>query len=186
MPQRPASVTVFAIIDIVMAVLGVFGIAWMIIDRMGLIQFDNSQNPVAQAMEDNRAYVLFTEVASWLGIVATVAVLCAAIGMLQLKNWARLTAIAWAVYSTVMTALGAVMNYVLIFGPVIRDTTGPERIGMIVGMVFMIVITLAFMVFFLLQVYFLTRPKVVEAFRLAAEFEQQRDADVTASAGDRL
>ncbi len=164
MKERPTSVTVFSIINLVLSGLGVIGIIFWVLGLMG-IQFGSAEgNPVLELMNSSPAYQLFTHIATGVGVLVTILVISASIGMLTLKPWARTATIGCGVYSILMTIAAVAVNYLAIFGPLIADSSGPERIGMIVAVVIQAVISALFIGYYLLMIFMLTRPKVVEAF----------------------
>ncbi|MCC6683307.1 MAG: hypothetical protein IT445_20620 [Phycisphaeraceae bacterium] len=165
MQKRPTCVTVFAVIDIILCALGVLGMAMYVVMQLDLIpQMNSDENPTMKLMEENPAYNLFVQVGTYVGFVATVALLCGAIGMLMLRNWARLTVIGWSVYTIIMTIFGTVLNHFLMFMPMLEDTQGSEKIGLQFGMVLAIGFGLIYIAYAALQMFMLTRPKVVDAF----------------------
>lgn len=165
MQKRPTSVTVFAVIDIILSVLGVLGMAFYVVMQLGLIpQMNNARNPTLKLMEENPAYNLFIQVSTYVGFAATIALLCGAIGMLMLRNWARLTVIGWSIYTIVLTILATVLNYFLMLKPMIEEAQGPEKMGLQIGIAFAIGFSLIYIAYAGLQMFMLTRPKVVAAF----------------------
>lgn len=164
MKERPTSVTVFSIINLVLCGLGIIGTIFWVLGLMGIRLGSAEGNPVMQMMDNSTAYQLFTNIMSGLGVLVTILVISASIGMLSLKPWARSVTIGWGVYSILMMIAAAAVNYLAIFGPLIANSSGPERVGMIVGFVIQIVIFAFFMGYYLLMIFMLTRPKVVDAF----------------------
>lgn len=164
MKERPTSVTVFAVINLIFCGLGVIGTIFWIISKLGLIPQGSQENPVTEIMENNTAYVMFTDVMSVVGIFITILLIAASIAMFSLKPWGRKVTIGWGLYSIVMTIVSLAVNYFVIFGPILADLTGPERIGIIIAVAFSAVITLFFVGYFLLMIFMLTRPHVVDAF----------------------
>lgn len=187
MKERPTSVTVFAIINLILSGLGVIGILFWVLAKLGL-KFQSSQgNPVLELMEASRGYQLFTDVASGLGILVTILLLSASIGMFSLKPWSRRVTIGWGVYSILMTLVALGVNYLAIFGPLIANSTGPEHVGMIVAVVIQGVISVFFIGYYLLMIFMLMRPKVVDAFTPVPEDELMGGWDSeTPSGGESL
>jgi hypothetical protein len=164
MKERPTSVTVFAIINLVLSGLGVVGLIFWLIGKLGLMPTSSHENPALELMENSAGFQLFTDISTGLGLVVIILLISASIGMFSLKPWARKVTIGWGVYSIFMAIIGMALNYVVIFGPLLADLDGPERIGMMIGMIFAIVFTVFFIGYYLLMIFMLTRPHVVEAF----------------------
>jgi hypothetical protein len=187
MNERPTSVTVFAVINLILAGLGVLGFIFWLLTLLELIPTSTEGNPAAALMENSEGYQLFTHFASVMGLLATILIMSASIGMFSLKPWARPATIGWGVYSILMTVVASAVNYLIIFGPLLEDLNGPERIGIVVAVVFTVVIGAVFIGYFLLMIFMLTRPRVVEAF-IPLNLETDRDImDIpTSPGGDRL
>src|SRR5262249_24878851 len=98
--DRPASVTVFGILNIVFAGFGVVG---MLVGTIMLFAAPGAaQNPVTKLMQDSPAYVTWAKLSLPLALLACAASLAAGIGLLLLKEWARKLAIGYAICAIVM------------------------------------------------------------------------------------
>lgn len=164
MPERPISVTVLAIIDIVIGVLFVCCMTWTVVQLMGLLPIPNAEDPSINMMKENPAYAWFTYINTALTCVATLVLLCSGIGMLTLQPWSRIGAIIWSVYTIVSSILGWAINITLFIGPTMESIPEEQRGVMMIGFAVGILFTLAFITYAVLQVVLLTRPKVVRAF----------------------
>lgn len=164
MKDRPTSVTVFAIINLVLGGLGVIGIISWVLGLMGIKIQSPGGSPVLELMENSTVYQLFTHMVSGVGVPVVILVISASIGMLSLKPWARAATLGWGLYSILITLAAAAVNHLVIFGPLIAASSGPERLGMIVGAFAQVVISGFFIGYYLLMIFMLTRPKVVDAF----------------------
>ena len=166
--QRPTSVTVLAILNFVFAGLGLCGVLFLLVSRF-LPQDPNIPNPVLEVMEKNAAYAMFTRISMGLSFVAIPVLVASGIGLLQLKPWGRHCAIGWAVYSIAMGIIGAVMNYVFVFGPLMEKLDeidpGPEKVGAISGIVGGSVGLCFGMIYPIVLLIFMFRPNVVQAFQ---------------------
>ena len=163
--KRPAWVTFFGIVNIIWGVLGVCGIAGHLVMRSGLVQMPAGSNPTIELMENNTAYRLFSDISAAVGAIATIIIISAGIGLLMLRPWARLASLGWAVYSVVMTIFGSIMNWVLMFRPMLAQASRDERIGLIVGLTFSVVITLVILSYCSLMFIILMRPRIAATFR---------------------
>ena len=178
---RPTSVLVFAIINIILACLGVIGLAFNVAMRLGALPVPTEGNPALELMESNSAYKLFTDVTQILGALGSIVLLASAIGLLAMKPWARLVTIAYAVYSILMTVLAGAINFVLLFQPMLEKTagtSGPERVGAMAGVIMAAVMMALVAVYWLLAIFFMTRRHVVAAFE--DQFSDEDDAGMVA------
>ena len=164
---RPTSVLVFAIINIVWVVLGVCGLGFELAMRLGLFKLPTENNPALQLRESNPGYRLFTDVMQVLGAVGVIVLLASAVGLLLMKPWARVVTIAYGVYAILTSILGGIVNFALVFGPMLEQTggSGPERVGATIGVAFAVAVIALVVVYWLLVIFFLTRRGVVTAFK---------------------
>jgi hypothetical protein len=164
--QRPASVTTFGILNIVFSVLGIISI---IASTVMLSATNQSNNPVMAVMRDNPAYASWMKIATIMGIVACIVLLIAGIGLLLLKRWARKLSLGYAVYAIVAGILGSVMNYIYLVQPLMEEAArrqGPEAAGAMGGAIGGVLGGCIGLVYPILILIFLTRPKAVAAFQV--------------------
>src|SRR5437588_7633498 len=118
--QRPAAVTTFGILNIVFAVLGVFGL-------MGTIAMfsltDASHNPALRIMRESPAYATWLKLSIPLGILSCAVLLAAGIGLLRLRGWGRMLSIWYAVYGIVVSTLGIIFNVVFLVRPLLEEAS---------------------------------------------------------------
>ena len=114
--QRPTSVTVFGILNIVFAAFGVLG---LIASIALFFMPGNSNNPVIKIMNENPAYATWLKVCIPLGLLSCTALLAAGIGLLRLKPWARKLSIGYAIYAIVFGILGMVVNFIFLVEPML-------------------------------------------------------------------
>lgn len=96
MKERPTSVTVFAVINLVLSGIGVLGLAWTLVIRVGLYVPPGAEDsPAYKLMQDNAGYRLMTDLLTGVGVVVTILIISASIGMFMLKPWSRLVTIGW-------------------------------------------------------------------------------------------
>jgi hypothetical protein len=163
--QRPTSVSVFGILNIIFACFGVIGILGSI--AMFYLP-NNSNNPVLKIMQDNPTYAAFMKISIPLGILSSVMLLTAGIGLLNLKNWARLLSIGYAIYAILFGVLGAVLNFLFIIRPLLEKASqqqGPEAAGAIGGAIGGGIGGCFSLIYPILLLIFMTRPKLVAAFQ---------------------
>ena len=164
--QRPTALTVFGILNIVFAVLGLLGVVASV---MLFFAVENvSSNPVVQIIHNNPTYAGWMKISIGLGLPAAGALLAAGIGLLQIKPWARILSIVYAIYAVVMLMISTVINYFCLLQPMLQaaqEKQGPEAaaaIGGAIGGTFGSCFGLIYPVVLLI---FMTRPKLVAVFQ---------------------
>jgi hypothetical protein len=128
--NRPTSVTVFGILNIVFAAFGILSVLGSVM--LFAATAATSKNPVIQIIHDNPTYAAWLKVSVGLGLIASVALLAAGIGLLKLKPWARMISIVYSVYSFVMIPIGIAISYVYVTQPLLAQahaSQGPEAAG---------------------------------------------------------
>jgi hypothetical protein len=163
--QRPTSATVFGILNIAFAAYGVFGI---IASAMMLFSNGNSNNPVVKIMHENPGYLAWMKLTVPLGLIGCVVLLVAGIGLLKMKEWARKLSIGYAIYAILFGLAGSVVTFLYLVRPMIEQAShqhGPEAAGMIGGAVGGLIGSCFGMIYPILTLVFLTRPKLRVAFQ---------------------
>jgi len=168
--QRPVSVTVFAVLNIVFGTMGFVAMIFSIVIMRVLPT--TPDNPVLDIMRNSPGYATWMKIALPLGFLATGVSVASGIGLLKLKSWGRLLAIGYAIYGIVASLAGAVANYIFVMHPLMEQASqksGPEAAGLIgvaIGGTFG---TCFGMILPVLLLFFMFRPNVVAAFRPAVE-----------------
>lgn len=172
MAIRPTAVTVFGILNLVFAGMGLFGLCCGIIPllTMNSIQAMPNQppNPVLELMKENQAYFVFIVVTMVLGLVATLVLACGGYGLLKMRPWGRHLSIVYAVYTILAGIVGLIANWFWLFTPLMeqaRQASGPEQAGAIGGLVGGVCGGGIGLIYPVLLLIFMTRPNVVQAFR---------------------
>ena len=163
--QRPTSVTVFGILNIVFAAFGVFG---LIVSIALFFASANSNNPVIKIMHENPGYAVWLKICIPLGLLSCAALLAAGIGLLRLKSWARKLSVAYAIYAILFGILGTVVNFIFLVRPIIehaQQQSGPEAAGAIGGAIGGSVGGCFGLIYPVLLLIFMLRPKVAAAFQ---------------------
>ena len=163
--QRPTSVTVFGILNIVFAALAILGLIGSI--ALFFMPVD-SNNPVIKIIHKNAAYAAWLKISIPLGLLSCSALLAAGIGLLRLKSWARTLSIVYAIYAIVFGILGTVVNFFFIIRPMLeqaRQQHGPEAAGAIGGAIGGTIGGCFGLIYPVLLLIFMLRPNVVAAFR---------------------
>jgi len=142
MQQRPVSVTIFGILNIGFGVFDLFVtlLSMFVLPRM------NMAAPMLKQMQDNH----WTKMTMPLDGIAAVVLLAAGIGLLLSQNWARIVSIIDGVYSIVTCIVGGIMTL----------NSGTSGMMMIVSL-FASIVSLVYPI---LLIIFMTRPKIIAAF----------------------
>ena len=169
--QRPTSVTVLGVLNIVFGALGIVAVIFSAISLM-VVAPQTTNNPVLEIMRNNPVYSMWMKIALPLGVLAAGVSITAGIGLLHLKAWARTLSIGYAIYSIAMGVLVMMLNCVFILQPLAEQAShkqGPEAavlIGAAVGGTFG---SCFGMIYPVLLLIFMFLPKVMAAFRPPAE-----------------
>jgi hypothetical protein len=166
--QRPPTVTVFGILNIAFAVLGVFGMfATLALFSASAM----SNNPVVSILRDNPTYAAWMKITIPLGILSCVLLLIAGIGLLALKEWARKLSIGYAIYAILFGILGVALNFAFLTRPMLEQASqkqGPEAAGAMGGAIGGSLGGCFGLIYPILLLIFMTRPNVKAAFRPAS------------------
>jgi hypothetical protein len=164
--NRPTSVTVFGILNIVFGVLGLCGMVFTIAILFG--GFDvGADNPVMEIMEGNAFLDVYQKAGIALGFIATIALIAAGIALLQMRRWGRTVSIVYACYAILSTLVGIVINFFFLMMPMLEragDAAGPERAGLVGGAVGGTLGGCVGLIYPVLLLYFMLRPNVRAAF----------------------
>lgn len=175
MKKRPTSVTVFAILNIIFCGLGVIGFIFWTINKLGLIPQPAEKDALTLAMENSVPFQWFSDIVTVAGIFTTILLLAASIAMFSLKPWSRKVTIGLGVYSVVLIVVSVVLQYFVIWAPLLPNVTGTDLLIVRVAIVISGVISLFFIGYNLLMIYMLNRSVVVEAFT-PEPFDDAQDA----------
>lgn len=112
--QRPTSVTVFGVFNILFGASGLCGLPISLLATLAMrnVSLGNSL-PGLNAMQGllSGPYGSWTMVVTVLNFIAAIVLLASGIGLLMLKSWARTAAIGWSIYKILAVIAGAFMNY---------------------------------------------------------------------------
>ena len=165
--QRPTSATVFGILNLVFGCLGLCGVV------MSLVMFSmplnpEIPNPTMELMQASPVYAMFLKVSLGLGLIASLVLLAAGIGLLTMKPWGRTLSIGWAVYSIVMGIVGGAMNVVFVMLPLLEQASelaGPQQAAAMGGVIGGGVGACFGLIYPVLLLIFMFRSPIVTAFQ---------------------
>jgi len=162
--ERPGSVTAFGILNIAFAVLGVFGL----LGTIALFSMTGTSiNPVVKIMRESPALATWLKLSIPLGLLSCGVLLAAGIGLLRLENWGRKLSIGYAIYGIIFSTIGLVMNFIFLLGPLLEEASrkqGPEAAGAFGGAVGGSIGGCFGLIYPILLLVFMTRPKILAAF----------------------
>jgi hypothetical protein len=178
--QRPTSVTVFGILNIVFAAFGIVGVV-ATVAMFAMMGPDNpafQNNPTMDAIKNSPVYAAWLKISIVLGVFVSAALLAAGIGLLKLKPWARTLSIIYGIYSIIIIIISTALNYVFLVEPMLQKahgTQGPEAIGgAIGGAVGGMCGGCLGIIYPILLLIFMTRPNVVAAFNQQPSYPGQQ------------
>ncbi len=166
--QRPTSVVVFGVLNLIFGALGIVGTLFssailFMPERPGI------KNPVLELVKQNAGYAAFLKVSLVLGLLAAAVVLLAGIGLLASKAWGRTLSIVYAIYGIVASVVGVIANYFFLVAPLMQRATkmpaGPEQAGAIGGAIGSLFGGCFGLIFPVLLLIFMCRAPVVAFFR---------------------
>jgi hypothetical protein len=166
--QRPTAVTVFGVLNIGFAVLGIFS---LFASYAMLFATAASNNPVIEVIRENPTYAAWLKVSLPLGLLSCLVLLAAGIGLLKMKDWARKLSIVYAIYAIVFTIIGSVLNFFFLIRPLLERASqaqGPEAMGAIGGAIGGSLGGCFGLIYPIILFIFMLRPKIVAAFRSSA------------------
>ena len=165
---RPVSTLVLGILNLVFGAMGLLGIA-MTIAMMFIPQPKSpNPNPFMRLIQENEGYALFMKISVPLGLVASVVLLLAGVGLLRLRLWGRHLSIGYAIYAIIAAVVGAAANCYFLM-PLLekasRMPAGPEQMGLIVGAISGMVGGCVGILYPAILLFFMFRPNVVAAMQ---------------------
>jgi hypothetical protein len=186
--KRPGGVTALAIINIVLGSLALLAGLCTVIAlfvSQGMVQADPNAVAMERFLKDQ---LPLQAVMQWGGmailLLQGIALLATGIGLLNMQNWARVTAIWFAIFSLLWILTQAVY-YFAFTAPALerffREVAagvgpGPDtRVILQISFVIQIILWVFFVGYAAILIAILTRPSVREAFTSAARPEDDHD-----------
>ena len=169
MRERPVSVTIFGILNIGFGLLALGGVLLSkISEDLGASAANPSVNSFfgfLDALNHNHLYVLWNAITVPLNLAAGLVMVAAGVGLLLLKNWARLVSIGCGIYKIIFVILNCAVFFLAlreILANAIQGAGMPVIVLLVIVGLAAAVLTLIYPA---LLLYFLTRPKVILAFQ---------------------
>lgn len=163
--QRPVSVLVFGILNFVFAAFAVIGL----VASVALFSLpEDPTDPIIQFLHQNATYAVWLKICIPLGVLSCGALLAAGLGLLSLKPWGRTLSLAYAIYAIVFVLVGMGVNLVLMIQPVSKPAPRQAELAAaaaIGGPLSGTVGGLFWVIYPILMLVFMLRPKVAMAFR---------------------
>lgn len=162
--EKPTSIVVLGVLNLLFAVLGFFGTVGSILILLGM----NTSNPVYWIMQESTAYRVFMYVSVPLGLIFIAVLALAGVGLLISKAWGRTATIVYAVYALVMGVIGGLVNAVFLVGPLVEQAAaggGPEAMGAAGGAAGGMIGTCFGLIYPIVLLVFMYRKNVVDFFR---------------------
>ncbi len=161
--QRPGAVTAFGILNIVFGGLGVLCTPMSLL----FLWFQRARDlPIQRVMDASAGLFAYWVAMAAFSMLSALALIAAGIGLLQLRPWARVLSIVYGIFSIVVGIVGMMVNAVFVFGPMITRarTGGPEAAASLVGLTAGTIGGIIGMVYPILLLVFMTRPRIRDAF----------------------
>jgi hypothetical protein len=124
--QRPASVTIFGILNFVFAAFGILGL----IASVALLSTSGDpNNPVIKLLHQNASYAAWLKLCILFGLLSCAALIAAGLGLLGLKPWGRTLSMAYAIYAIVFAVAGMGINLFLMIQPLFEQAPPHQELA---------------------------------------------------------
>lgn len=170
--KRPTGVTVFAVLNLIFATFGLLGVA------LNMVHFvlpeAEPKNRLQELAHGSMLMSGWMQLSSVLNALAAIALLVAAIGLLRMLNWARVTSVVYAAYTIIMTVLGIFITTLAVFSPALAQAPRGEQafaVGAVVGAFFAGLLAIGYAA---VMGYYLSRPQIVAAFEEASRANRRQ------------
>lgn len=119
--ERPTSITVFGVLNIMFGLLGLCGTAGSFMTLQMADELDTGANYSAKVMAESAGYSNFLAVMGVLGLISSVALIVAGIGLLIDKPWARKLSLIWVAYILIANAVSMAANVFFLILPMYNE-----------------------------------------------------------------
>lgn len=161
--KRPATVTVFGILNILYGGLSIVGTLFSL-----MVIYLGSGDVTLGMVESNAVYAAWTKLAVVLGAIAAVVVIAAGIGLLKMMPWARIASVGYGVYSVVIFIVGVVLGWIFVYSPLLEEMgafeDSTQKGAMLGGLIGGVLGGFLGLIYPAALLYFMTRPGIVRAF----------------------
>src|SRR5262245_6044036 len=106
---RPTVVTVFGILNLSFALLGLCGLA-IASPILVLKEGSDAADPMYATLLEHPVYLVYTKVSMMAGGVLNVLLAASGVGLLLMKSWGRRLAVFYAAFAVLMGALGLLLQ----------------------------------------------------------------------------
>ena len=165
---RPVSTLVLGVLNLVFGVLGLLSLVMTVAILFVPQPKMAHPNPILSLLQENAAYALFMKISVALGLLASVVLVLAGVGLLLLKPWGRHLSIGYAVYALIAGVVGMAANWYFLM-PLLakasRMPAGPEQAGLVGGAVGGMVGGCLGLIYPVILLFFMFRPNVVAAMQ---------------------
>jgi hypothetical protein len=159
-------------------IFGILNIGFGALDLMGLLMRSateslavkspfpwlNSALALLDYMYQNPTYILWRDIATPLQALAGVALLAAGIGLLKLKNWARLASIAYGIYAMIIVLSNLAVMCLVLGGRVREGLQNVPASLVLLGVILLLAGLVVSLAYPALLIFFMTRRKILPAF----------------------
>ena len=167
MRERPVSVMIFGILNIGFGLLGMAeAVLSKLFEGFGSSAASSTVNSVVAflaTLQNDPVYVVWNQITQPLNFAVGAVLLAAGVGLLLLKNWARLTSISYGIYKIVFVVLNGAVLFLALHHILAKSVESGFAVGILV--VAGLVGAILTLIYPALLIFFMTRPKVVLAFQ---------------------
>lgn len=173
MQQRPATIIVFGVLNIIFGGLGVITvISNFIIMQFGVFEkLGLPQDPLTKRLLDlqknDPLFSTVSTVSNLLGLLASAALLAAGIALLRMRPWGRVVSLIHAAYSMVSVIVITLFYYSRLYAPMLEEAkpNTQEKMQAVMGTVAGFGGCCLGMIYPICIFVFLTRPSLIAALK---------------------
>jgi hypothetical protein len=161
--KRPHAITILGALNLAFGALGVLGTPMTFVSLFR----PPGDNPVFGLLQQDRFLWGWTLVGGILGLLASILLIAAGVGLLKDKRWGRLGSIVYCGYTLVSGVVGIVVSAVFLVGPlwqVASRSSGAEAVGAAAGAIGGLIGGLMGMLYPAVLLAFMFRKNVVSHF----------------------
>jgi hypothetical protein len=118
-------------------------------------------------IQQNAAYAQYVRISAAIGLIVSIVLTAAGVGLLLLKPWGRVLSIGYAIYGIISPIIMTAINVYFML-PMLQKASnmpmGPQRMAITSGIVGGVIGGCFGMIFPIALLYFMYRPNVIAAF----------------------